>query len=406
MSKLPLEGIRIADFTRIQAGPQAQVWMATLGAEVIRIESRNAADTLRQLRGAAGGAPTLDTAPGFYALSLSKKSCNLNLRLPRAVELAKEIIKTCDVVAENYAPGAMERLGLDYQSLKKIKPNLIMLSTSGLGQTGPDAGYAAYAATIHVLSGLSSLTGYPGEERPPALMALMWSDALTATTGAFALLAALHHRHKTGQGQHIDLSMNEATVAFLPEPFLDYTMNGHVRGFVGNRDESAAPHGVYRCQGEDKWVAIAVSDEDEWRAFCRATGHPRWLADPRFADAYSRLQHQDELDALVTGWTKGRTPQEVTATLQGAGVAAAPAANMVDFLADPQLKDRNFFARTDQPPIGVGTAARVPWKLGPKPEGVHRAGPNMGEHNHYVFGEILGLSAEEIEQLIKEQVIY
>ncbi|MBI4216895.1 MAG: CoA transferase [Chloroflexi bacterium] len=406
MKRLPLEGIRVADFTRIQAGPQAQAWMAHLGAEVIRIESHTAADTLRQMRGAAGEDRTLNRAPGFYAFSFGKKSCNLNLRHPRAVELAKGIIKTCDVVAENYAPGAMERLGLDYQSLRKIKPNLIMLSTSGLGQTGPDAGYAAYAATIHALSGFSSLTGYPGEERPPALMAMMWSDALTATTGAFALLAALHYRKRTGQGQHIDLSMNEATVDFLPEPFLDYTMNGRVRGFVGNRDEAAAPHGVYRCQGEDKWVAIAVSDDQEWQAFCRATGHSEWASDPRFADAYSRWHHQEELDVLVTQWTKKHIPQEVTEVLQRAGVAAAPSANIVDFLADPQLRARNFFMEVEQPPIGKGTAAVVPWKLGPKPDGVRKAGPNMGEHNHYVFHDILGLSEEEIEKLIKDQVIY
>ncbi|MBI4216266.1 MAG: CoA transferase [Chloroflexi bacterium] len=403
--RLPLEGIRVADFCRIQAGPLATAWLGAMGAEVIRIESRAAHDTLRvsQTQRSASSGVEYNKSATWMSLNYSKKSCNLNLRHPRAVELAKEIIKKCDIVTENYATGVMDRLGLDYESLRKIKPNIIMISTSGPGRTGPEKDYVAYAFTIHAYSGLAHISGHPG--RNPYALGVMWSDSLAPLTAAYAVLAALYHRDQTGQGQHLDVSMTEATTALIPEAILDYTMNGRVRGTLGNGHECFAPYGLYRCLGEDKWLAIGVENEAQWKALRRALGHPAWAKDPKFADEFSRWQHRAELDALITTWTKGRTPQEATALLQKAGVPAGPSNNVADLDTDPQLDARNFFVPMEHAAMGKGRLARIPWKTGAKPQGQYTPPPLMGEHNEYVFCDLLGMTREEMETLIKQQVI-
>ncbi|MBI4216893.1 MAG: CoA transferase [Chloroflexi bacterium] len=406
MSPLPLDGIRVADFTRIQAGPLATHWLVILGAEVIKIESLKAMDLSRRtVQGRREDNPDPNKSTGFMATNAGKKSCTLNLTTPRGQELARELIQKCDIVAENYATGVMERFGLDYQSLKKIKPDLIMVSTSGPGRTGPEKDDVAYAPTIHANSGLAHISGHPGQN--PISLGIMWSDVITPLNAACAILAAVYHRAMTGQGQHIDVSMTEATVSLTPEPLLEYLMTGSFSEALGNRDYRYAPSNIYRCRGDDAWVAISVSSEEEWKALCRALGHPAWAKGPKFADNYSRRQNEKELDRHIGEWTKTKTPQEITRLLQAAGVAAGPTLAVDQLFRDPQLNERGFFVPIEYEPIGKGFMARMPYKLGqPNPPGQYLPPARLGEHNPYVFGQLLGLSGEEIENLVQDQIIY
>jgi benzylsuccinate CoA-transferase BbsF subunit len=233
-----------------------------------------------------------------------------------------------------------------------------------------------------------------------------WIDCLAAQTAAYAVIAALHHRSRTGEGQYIDLAMNEVMLSLLPEAVMDYTMNQRVRGRMGNRDDILAPHGCYRCQGEDKWVAIAVTNEEEWRALCHALGRKEWLEDERFADQLQRWNNQEELDALITEWTKGRTAHEVMEILQKAGVPAGPSANVDQMVDDPQLRERDFFVEIDHPLMGKGLYASLPIRLSACARGNYSPAPMLGEHNSYVFHELLGMPEEEIARLVEEEVIY
>ncbi len=254
----------------------AMHWLAVMGAEVIKVESCKRPDMVRRYNLTAKGQEgesDLDKSPLFASLNLSKRSCTLDLTRLEAQEILCELIKLCDVVAENFGPGVMERLRLDYTRLRELKDDLIVLSMSGLGRTGPLNDYRAYATTAHAFSGLSSITGYEGGR--PISVGAYWSDHIASVMGAFSILASLHHRDKTGQGQYIDLSMTEATIATMPEAIMDFTMNQRLRSAVGNHDDIMAPHGCYPCMGEDDWVVIAVTNDEEWLALCQVTGNPQ-----------------------------------------------------------------------------------------------------------------------------------
>ncbi|MDY6893752.1 MAG: CoA transferase [Chloroflexota bacterium] len=407
MGKLPLEGVRVVDFTQIQAGPQATIWLAALGAEVIKIESNKRPDMLRtyfQLQTSSDD-PSLNKSTHFAFLNYSKKGCTLNLTNPRAIEIAKELVKVSDVVAENFSVGVMERLGLDYATLQAIKPDLIMLSISGFGNTGPDKDHVAYAAMIHAFSGLASLTGYIGGDPTPS-MGPFWSDKIAAQTGAFAVMVALHHRAMTGEGQYLDLSMSEATLAVLPEAVMDYTMNQIIREPKGNREDFMAPCGCYHCQGEDEWVAIAVANDEEWNALCGAMGNPEWAREERFSDQISRCRNQDALDVFIQEWTVNRGAYEVMEILQKAGVAAGPSVNVEQLANDPHLKERGFFVEMDHPEMGKGLLPRVPGKPIPTPIGNFHPAPSIGQHNDYVLRELLGIPEDEIARLVEDGAIY
>jgi crotonobetainyl-CoA:carnitine CoA-transferase CaiB-like acyl-CoA transferase len=326
------------------------------------------------------------------------------LTKPRAAELAKEIIKISDVVAENFSADTMERFGLGYQDLREIKPDIIFYANSIPGRTGPRRHYAGYAWDSHALSGAASLTGR--SDGPPMNIGANYGDLITGTHGAFAILAALHHREKTGKGQYIDASMIEVVVDVIPEAAMDYLMNGKVRQRQGNRHDFMAPHGCYRCRGDDKWVAIAIGSEEEWRAFCGAMGEPEWTKDAKFADGYSRWLNQEELDKLVGTWTKDYTHYEVMEILQRAGVAAGPSLSAAELVEDRHLRQRGFLVEMDHTERGKGPMPGLPWRFLSSPGHDYRAGPCLGEHNDYVFGKLLGLSKDEIAKLVEEEVVY
>ena len=400
----PLQGIRIADFSWAWAGPYATMLLALMGAEVIKIETRKRPDHSR-LRSVVTGpvAWDPDKSPIFNDLNLNKMAITLDLAKPQAVEIAKKLVAVSDVVVENFRPGVMGRLGLGYGTLKKIQPDIIMLSSSSMGAKGPDSKYAGYAPIFAAHSGLAHLTGYP-DRRPVPLMGS--SDLRSAAASAFAILVALYHRGATGEGQHVDLSSVETLSVLIGDAFLDYFMNNRVPVRKGNRDDIMAPHNCYPCKGENKWVTIAVADDEEWQSLCAAMGNPGWTADERFADAYRRWHHQEELDRRIGEWTSGYTAGEVTEMLQRVNVAAFPSFDGAELFRDPHLQARGLATEVNHPAFGKRKVLNPPWRFSATPAQVTCQGPCLGEHNSYVLGELLGIPKEEIEQLEQEGVLY
>ena len=404
MEEYPLDGVRIIDFTWAWAGPYATLLLAMMGAEVIKVESMNRLDHTRLrslMNGPTMGGPNHSVV--FNELNLNKLSVTLDLKKPKAIEIVKKLVKGADVVTQNMRPGAMERLGLSYEVLRGVKPDIIMLSSSAVGATGPERTYVGYAPTFAAMGGLSYISGYP-EGKPTMLSGVV--DNRVATTSAFAVLAALNYRQRTGRGQQIDLSSTGAISSLMGEVLLDYTMNGRVRERNGNHDENMVPHNCYPCNGEDRWVTIAVSSEDEWQSFCKVTGNPSWTEDERFTDSDSRRRNEEELDKLVAEWTRQHSDEEITVLLQKAGVAAAPSLNGERVSKDPHSKERNVIVEVEHPEIGKRRVVGPPWRLSATPARIRRAAPLLGEHNQYVLGEILGMPQDEIEQLVGEQVVY
>jgi len=402
VTRLPLAGIRIVDFTWAWAGPQATLLLGMLGAEIIKIESRARLDHTR-LRSLMSG-PNLaspDHSVIFAELNVNKLSLTLDLRKPPAIEIIKRLVKVSDVVAENMRPGVMQRLDLDYEALRAVKPDIIMLSSSAVGSSGPERTYGGYAPTFAALGGISHITG--AAEGPPTPLSGA-VDLRVGTTSAFAILAAVYHRARTGQGQYIDLSSTEAVSAMIGDVFLEYAMNRRSPGRAGNRDRTMAPHNCYPCAEDDRWVTIAVATDDEWQALRTVIADPR-LEDERFADGYGRWLHQEELDQIIGEWTAGRSPQEVTQTLQAAGVAAMPAHNGRSLVEDPQLRERGLMEWVEHPLSGKRLIAGPPWRFSKTPASIRRPGPLLGEHNHYVLHDLLGLSEQEIERLTEEGVV-
>lgn len=407
MGKLPFEGIRVADFGWILAAPLAGSWLATLGADVIRIESKARPDLVRS--GAVGGIipgpePSWNRVATFNSVNYSKKGCTLDMTKPKAQELAYRIIKESDVVIEAFTTPVVERFGLTYEKLKAIKPDIILLSNSSLGKTGPLKDVAGMGPANQAFASLPSMTGYEGGT--PTGMGGTWPDYTVGLTLAYLIITALYHRQRTGEGLYIDHSMAETVMGMIPGQLLDYAMNGRVAEPRGNRDDLAVPHNLYRCQGDDKWIALSVHNEEQWAAFCKAAGHPEWLEDERFCDSFSRHQHVKELDELITEWTLTLTNLEVMERLQAVGVPAGPSQNNEALLNDPQLQFRDQFVETDHIEIGKRVSMGLQGRFSAIPERKYGAAPAIGQHNEEVFHDFLGLSREEIEQLMEEQVIY
>jgi len=415
----PLQGYRIVDFGSAWAGPQMAHMVADMGAEVIKVESRNRIDYGR-IGGAASSkelllktpealvaaAPErLELNPVFHLLNRGKLGITVDFTKPKGAELLRELIKRSDVVTDNFTPGVLDKYGLGYESLAKIKQDIIVVSLCFAGHTGPLKGTRGYAPIITALSGLDSVVGYT-DESVPCGPNFAYGDHVAAMHGALAILVALIHRNSTGEGQYIDISEWEATTSLLGEPLMEYVMNGRIPGPTGNRDSIMAPHGYYPCKGEGQWVSIAVKTEEEWRNFCQALGNPPWTEDERFSDRYSRLLNQDALDKLVGQWTAKYSPGEVTEILQRAGVAAAPFLISKEQYHDPHFKERGIFVEVNHPKSGREVFYGIPCKLSDTPGEVRASGPLLGQHNEYVFKELLGLSQGDFEHLVEEKIIF
>lgn len=403
MNRPPLDGIRVADFCWAWAGPYGALQLAHLGAEVIRIESTTRMCPTRLIPPWADNEKGINRAGYFNQYNQGKRSVTLDLKKPEGVTIAKNLVAKSDIVTENFAAGIMEKMGLGYETLRKLKPDLIMISLSGYGATGPESSYVSYGPPQVALSGMSSLTGYRGGS--PQQAGFSYGDPNGGVHGSFAVLCALLHRAKTGEGQYIDLSQREACAMLLPEALMEYAMHGTQPARNSNRDPYMAPHGVFRCNGEDRWVSIVVGDEEEWRRFCAAIGQPTLATDPRFLTLAARKEHEDILEQIVTSWTQERSAEEVTRALQQAGIAAYPALNGKDLLANAHVAERGFFVELEHPEAGKRRHLGIPWRMSRTPCAVRRPAPCLGQDTSYVLEEILGLSQEEISSLRTKDVL-
>lgn len=400
VKKRIFEGVKIADFTWLGVGPIATKFMADMGATVIHIESYTRPDITRVSAPYKDWQPGINRSAFFAVYNDSKYGITLNLRMPQAQEVARRIIHNwADVVADAHLPGIMEKFGLEYETLKKEKPDLIHVATSLQGKTGPYSTMPGHGMVGVSLGGFTQITGWPDREPTVPFGAL--TDFLTFPHMVTALIAALIHRKKTGEGQYIELSQLECSVQFLAPPIMDYLINGRILERMGNRSAYAAPHGVYRCKGEgEKWCAIAVSTEEEWHNFCSVIGNLGWTKDPRFATFMGRKGNEDELDAFVEGWTVNHPPEEVMRRMQAAGVPAGVVESGEDLVADPQLNHRGTHVILKHPEIGPHIYQAPPYRFSRTPHELTMPAPCLGQHNEYVLKEILGMSDDEVADLL------
>jgi crotonobetainyl-CoA:carnitine CoA-transferase CaiB-like acyl-CoA transferase len=386
--RAPLAGIRVADFTWVWAGPHCTLQLAHLGAEVIRVETSTRPCVTRMLPPFADFEMAPNRSGYFNQYNQGKKSLALDMKQPGALDVAQRLCAASDVVVENFAAGVMDRMGLGYDVLRRLRPDVVMIALSGYGATGPDHDKVSYGPAQVPLSGMSSLTGY--RDHPPMHVGISYGDPTGGLHGAFAVLAALMHRACTGEGQYIDLSQWETSIAVLGEGILAQTFGTGTPPRDGNRDPYMAPHGVFRADGEDRWIAIAVEDDAQWARFAEAIGQPRLASDRRFATLFDRKQNEDELEALVTTWTSARTVEDATATLQAAGIAAYGSARNSDLAEDPHLRGRGFFVELEHPEVGTRVHAGVPWRMTTNESRVRKAAPCLGADTDQVLRDVCG----------------
>ena len=400
----PLSGVRVLDFSWVWAGPFCTLQLAHLGAEVIRVETSKRPCINRVIPPYAEGKAGVNRAGSFNQWNQGKRSLQLDLAKPQAREIACELVRHCDVAVENFAPGVIDRFGVGYETLRASRPDLIMLSMSGYGQTGPYAKVVSYGLMIASHCGLHTVTSYEGDR--PRELGISYADPTTGIFGAYLIIAALIHRDHTRRGQHIDLSMLEAMEMIMPEPLLEYAIGGSEPQPMGNHDPWMAPHNCYKARGDaEQWLTIAVGSEGEWRALCEVMGKPSMADDPRFRDAAARKRNEAELDRIISAWTSEHDRWEVTEMLQRAGVAAIPTFTNEDVARDRHMRERGFLIELPHPEIGAYTHAGVPWTMSRTPCKVRSAAPCLGADTDYVLGSILGYPPDKIAQLHEARII-
>ena len=404
-----LEGLKVADFTWLVAGPTVSKYLAMFGATVVKVESSTRLDGTRQT-GPFAGKPTFNSSAQFANHNTSKLSLGVNMTKPEGLEIARKLANWADVVVENFTPGVMEKWGLGYQAIRKTNPSVVMLSSSFQGQTGPNAQQSGYASLLHALCGINHVTGWP--DLPPVDLGAAYGDLIGVWFALSTVLAALERRHRTGKGVYIDLSQFESAVHFLAPAVLDYTVNGREWSRQGNRSDIAAPHNTYRCADDpaagaaanDRWCAIACYTEQEWRSLCGAMDKPGLARDPRFATQDLRRRNAGALDAVIDTWTSGFKAEEVMRRLQRAGVPAGVVASGYDLHANEQLRHRGHLAKLQHPQMGLRTYDCPSFRLSVTPHEM-RPAPLLGEHTHRVVTELLGLSDERYAELLGAGVL-
>ena len=389
-----MKGVRILDFTWIMSGPYATKILADFGAEVIKVQSGKTATGAER-----------NTTGYFNTWNRNKLGITLNMAYPEARDIALRLVRASDVVMENFAPRVMSNWGLSYEKLTEMNPDIIMLSMSGMGQTGPWRDFVALGPSIQAFSGITYLTSPQGS--PPSGLAYSYSDPVAGLFAVFAVLAALEYRDKTGHGLYIDVSEYEAMCSLLGPAILDYTVNHVAATPQGNEPGSilAAPYGCYRCSGEDRWCVIAVFTEEEWQALCRVIGSPDWCREEKFSTFSGRREHGQELNRLLEIWTSQHTPEEVFHLAQESGVYAGIVQDAKDLANDPQLGQRNFFLAAEHPILGKIVSDSSPIKLSRTPPRFCRAAPLLGQDNRYVYRDLLGMDEEELYRYIEQGVI-
>lgn len=400
--RLPLEGVKVLELTRVIVGPGVGRFLGTGGATVVHVESQKRLDFNRTSFPYKDNISGINRGGYFHRYNPDKLGIGLNLSKPQGVDLMRKLVGWADVFIESNVPGMLTKFGLDYENVRKLNPAIIMLSTSQMGQQGPLARYKGFGVQTAAMAGFHQITGY-GDGKPMGpfgaytdMVSIHWLTAL--------LIAALDYKRKTGKGQYIDHSQLEAGVHFLSPAILNFAANGRSTPQSANRDIEAAPHGCFRCLGNDRWCSIAVRSDGEWRAFCKALGDPAWSRDKKFATLTQRKENEDELETLVEGWTQQHTAEEVMKILQSAGVAAGIVSNGEDLNKNPQLAARNHYKLLNHTEIGPVPFSNPPFKFSETPVEVRQAAPCFGEHTEYVCREILKISDEEFIDLLQAGV--
>ncbi|MQF66894.1 CoA transferase [SAR202 cluster bacterium AD-802-F09_MRT_200m] len=409
-----LGGLRILDLSQVAAGPYATMFLGFMGAEVIKIESlsrmdinrgkaRPSPDDLRVYPDGDPGEHPWNTTAHHVHRNINKRSLTLDLSAKRGKELFLELAKVCDVLVENYRGSVMDRLGLGYDVVSRLNPGLIYMKISSQGANGPEANYGSLGSTLEQTAGLASITGY--DDDLPLMTNLVYPDPVVGILSFGALMTALRRRLKTGSGCLVDLSQREVTTMLLGEAILDFSVTGRIAGTMGNRHRDMAPQGVYPCSGEDMWVAISVSSDEEWESLCKVMGQPHLATDSRFADPKSRRNNHDDIDLVISTWTETQDHYQVMYLLQAQGVPAAPVLKGGEVIDDPHLESRGFWDVVNHPEAGTYKQVTTPWLLSNSPRATSTPAPGLGEHNYQVLSGLLGLSKSEIDTLAQKGVI-
>ena len=404
----PLEGVRIIEMGQLIAIPFAMKMLADMGAQVIRLESVARLESYRSdsvYQNDISG-EFWNKGANFYEQNRNKLGVTLDLSKPEGLQVLRNLVSIADVFSENFTPRVIKNFGLEYGDLRKIKPDIIMVSSTGYGFYGPWSNFGATGPATEGAAGLAYQTGYLGGG--PVMAEIPYTDYTSGEHTVFAVMAALMHRLRTGQGQFVDISQTQATSSTIPEVLMDFSANGRSGHRIGNQDIVMSPHGCYPCRGDDRWITIAVATDEEWQAVCRVLGQNGWAADPRFNDSFSRWKNRDELDALIGTVTSTWDAHELMHALQKDGVAAGAVLDSKDLLFDPHLGQRNFYEvvthheSTGIPPLPY---AGRPWKLSKTPAVNSQPAPLMGEHNNLVLSGLLGKTAEEMAELEEAGII-
>ena len=409
MTKRPLEGVRIIDSTYVFAMPYACGLLTDLGAEVIKVEGIQHPDRTAQggLPDGQGGDDAWNRTATFNQINRGKRSLTLDLSREEGRQAFKDLVKVTDIVVENYTPRVMRRWGMDYPNLKQIKPDLIMVSNTGYGHSvGPYTQYPGQATTMEGTHGLTWITGYLNDI--PGKAGQSYLDFLACWNGLFAVASALHYRNRTGKGQWVDLGMYQLGCYYTGEYILDYIANGRENGRMGNRHPWRAPQGCYPCEGKDAWCTLSVGDDAEWQALCKVMGSPELAGNPRFATALARREHHDELDAIISRWSRTVDKFHMMERLQAAGVPAGAVFDSKDENLSPHYWARGFLQKLSWPPereMGTRVLMGRPWQFSKTPmrilEGVH----TLGQDNRYLLRDLAGYSDEQLAQLTESKII-
>jgi crotonobetainyl-CoA:carnitine CoA-transferase CaiB-like acyl-CoA transferase len=403
----PLAGLRILDFTNAVAGPIATFILADLGAEVIKVEGpgsrpKNPRSGIAPLREGAGE-PGYNRLLLFNELNRGKRSVSIDVAKPGGRELFLALVAECDAVVQNFAPRVMHNLGVGYEQLRAAKDDIILVSMPAFGLSGAYRDRISYGPGIDAMSGLSHLTGYA--DGPPMKPGNFFCDQHAGVHAAFATLAALRHRERTGEGQHVELAMFDGELQVVGDALLDYVMNGREQMRMGNDHPSMAPHAVFPCASDDSWLAVAVEDDDQWHALCKVIGRPDLTSDPRFANRRERHANRADLYEPIAAWTRQRDHYEAQEALQAAGVAAGAALDAAELLRDPHVLARRTIAYVETPGVGPTPCPRVAFTLSETPAPPERPAPAFAEANGYVLRELLRLPEDEVERLLAAGVI-
>lgn len=396
---LPLENVKVLSFGTGGVVPDAGKILGELGANVVKIESKDNLDFMRTI------GPDINNVAGFNEANRSKRSFGVNLKTEKGKQLVSKLIRWTDILLENFRGGVMKSLGFDYENARKLNPKIIYVSSQGFGGGGPYSDFQAYGPMLSSASGMLSMWAQPDDPYPVGSNSPL-PDHMASKHAVIAALAALDYRRRTGKGQYIDMAQTEVAVSLIGEHYLDYTYNGRIGKPTGNRSAYAAPHGCYPCKGADEWCAITVFTDEEWHNFCNAIGNPAWTENPKFANLRNRLKNVAELDEHIKEWTSALDAYVVMETLQAAGVAAGVVQRAPDTLADPQLRWLGSIVELDHSVAGARLYPGVPFRMSGASPMQSTPAPLLGQHTEEICREVLKMSDEEIQQLVKEDILH